>query len=100
MSLLRQPIHMYFKLSLGVETGLFGTLDSLTETLDPLLIVPVEDLLDQFPADAPEELEEFKDEDGLIEVSLAVDAPLKHGATGSGGYNIKTPCRATDLLPF
>jgi hypothetical protein len=73
-----------------------GTLDSLTETLDPLLIEPVEDLLDQFPASAPEEFEEFKDDDGLIEVSLAVDAPLKHGASGSGGYNIKTPCRAFD----
>jgi hypothetical protein len=64
--------------------------------LDPLLIVPVDYLMGQFPFRTPKEWEEARDEDGSIEVDLAVDALLKYNYSGSGAYSIKAPCPAFD----
>jgi hypothetical protein len=68
----------------------------LSLELDPLLIVPVDSLIGQFPCDTPEEWEEARDDDGMIEVDLAVDADLKYNYSGSGGYTIRVPCKAFD----
>jgi hypothetical protein len=70
--------------------------EELSVALDPLLIVPVDFLMGQFPFSTPEEWEEAHDDDGTIEVDLAVDADLKYNYSGSGGYSIKAPCPAFD----
>jgi hypothetical protein len=70
--------------------------EELSVALDPLLIVPVDFLMGQFPFSTPEEWEEARDDDGTIEVDLAVDADLKYNYSGSGGYSIKAPCPAFD----
>jgi hypothetical protein len=68
----------------------------LSVDLDPLLIVSVDYLMGQFPFSTPQEWEEARDEDGTIEVDLAVDALLKYNYSGSGAYSIKAPCPAFD----
>lgn len=68
----------------------------LSVELDPLFIVPVEYLMNQFPFSTPQEWVEARDEDGTIEIDLAVDADLKYNYSGSGAYSIKAPCPAFD----
>ncbi len=79
--------------------GLFpatGAREELSVELDPLLIVPVDSLMGQFPFDTPQEWEEARDDECMIEVDLAVDADLKYNYSGSGGYFIRVPCKAFD----
>jgi hypothetical protein len=68
----------------------------LSDELDPLLILPVDCLLEQYPFATPEEWEEARNEDGTFDLDLAVDADLKYNISGSGGYFIQTPCHAFD----
>lgn len=70
--------------------------EALSHELDPLLILPVDCLLEQYGFVTPEEWEEARNEDGIFNLDLAVDADLKYNASGSGGYFIQTPCRAFD----
>ncbi len=64
--------------------------------LDPLLIIPVDCLLEQYGCATPEEWEEARNEDGTFNLDLAVDADLKYNVSGSGGYFIQTPCTTFD----
>src|SRR5258708_1583208 len=75
------------------------TRHALSDALDPLLIFPVEDFIDQFSGFSSEELDEMKDEEGRLAVDISVDSALKYGYSGSGGYCIKLPCKAFDT-PF
>lgn len=68
----------------------------LSYELDPLLIIPVDCLLEQYVLATPEEWEEARNEDGTFNLDLAVDADLKYNISGSGGYFIQTPCNAFD----
>jgi hypothetical protein len=61
-----------------------------------LLIVPVDSLMGQFPFETPDEWVEARDDDGIIEIDLTVDADLKYNYSGAGGYTIRVPCQAFD----
>ncbi len=79
--------------------GTFPRTDSreeISHELDPLLIIPVDCLLEQYGFVALEEWEEARNEDGTFNLDLAVDADLKYNMSGSGGYFIQTPCTAFD----
>ncbi len=68
----------------------------LSYELDPLLILPMDCLLEQYSFATPKEWEEAHNEDGTFNLDLAVDADLKYNISGSGGYFIQTPCHAFD----
>lgn len=86
------------------SVNLIGTLPAtatrkeLTVELDPLLILPVDFLLGQFPFEDAEEWEEAREEDGTLDLDLAVDADLKYDYSGSGGYAIRLPSATFDTI--
>src|SRR5260370_31070643 len=67
----------------------------LSYELDPLLILPMDCLLEQYSFATPKEWEEAHNEDGTFNLDLAVDADLKHNISGSGRCFIQTTWHAS-----